>query len=248
MWTVFKAEIRKLMTVRSTLFILVFASLFTVFVTYQMEHFFKTNPEMSVSSITAVMQNIISLPALAGSVIVALLVMHEYRYNTITYALVSTRRIVFFLSKIFAGIVMLLVTYVVGSASILLGSWLGARGSGINLFANTDVMHLVGTTMFFVVAFGLAAILIAFLVRNVVGAFSLIFLLPGTIEPLLGLALKSNTVYLPFTVLGRVVGQSPAVANPKVLFSPGEAALLFSAYLVVFGAITCVLFLRRDAN
>lgn len=248
MLTAFKAELRKLITVRSTLFVLLLASLFTTFVAYQIARLGKSSSEIGIEGLTSIIQNLISLPALAGSIIVALLVLHEYRYNTITYALASTRRVVFFFAKLFAAVIVLIVTHIVGVASIITGTWIGLYGSGTDLFAGINVTHLAGVTLFYVVAFGLTAVLLAFLIRHAVGTFALLFLMPGTIEQLLSLAIKGNAVYLPFTVLGRVVGQTPSVLNPKVVFSPGEAATLFTVYLIVFGAITCLLFIKRDAN
>ena len=96
-------------------------------------------------------------------------------------------------------------------------------------------------------------LLLAALVRNLVGAIVILLVVPNTIEGLLSLLLKHNSVYMPFTALQQVV-QSPVLANvPKRLadtgyLSPVKGALVFLCYLVAGWVVTWYLFLRRDAT
>lgn len=78
------------------------------------------------------------------------------------------------------------------------------------------------------------------LLRNQIAAIAAIFMFPSTIEPLMGLILKDNVVYLPFGSLFAVAAKSP--------ISYTHAALVFSAYMVCSWIIAWVLFLKRDAN
>ena len=66
---------------------------------------------------------------------------------------------------------------------------------------------------------------------------------PTTVEPLLGLLLKENTKYLPFTALDSTVGAS---ISPNTL-SSGDAILVSTGYLLVTLAVTWLLFVKRDA-
>ena len=93
----------------------------------------------------------------------------------------------------------------------------------------------------------MAGLALAGLIRNQVGAIITLFVAPGTIESLLGLLLKKNQVYLPFTALRQVVSQSmdPSLAGR---ITPVHAAYVFGAYLAGTWIVAWVLFLRRDAN
>jgi hypothetical protein len=66
------------------------------------------------------------------------------------------------------------------------------------------------------------------------------FLIPGTVEQLLGLLLKKNQVYLPFSALGAVLEHNQ--------ISYVRAATVVGLYVVVGWIVAWVLFLRRDAN
>jgi hypothetical protein len=106
----------------------------------------------------------------------------------------------------------------------------------------------VGAGLYYNAAYCLIGIVVAFLFRNIAIAIVSILIIPSTIEPLLGLLLKGNAVYLPFTALQRV-----AVADGSQALGRGEitiekALAVSLAYLVIGLLATWLLFLKRDAN
>ena len=98
--------------------------------------------------------------------------------------------------------------------------------------------------MYYVWGYTMAALLIAVLIRNQIGSIIAIFIIPGVVENLLGLILKSNQVYLPFSALGFVIGDSSHTYS----ITQFHAALVFLAYLVIGWIIAWILFLKKDAN
>jgi hypothetical protein len=83
--------------------------------------------------------------------------------------------------------------------------------------------------------------IIAMLLRSQVGAIATFLIIPTTVEGLLQLLLKDNTKYLPFTALGNLSNIHP---SPSLQTS----GLIVAGYVVGFGLLAYVLFLRRDAN
>jgi hypothetical protein len=107
--------------------------------------------------------------------------------------------------------------------------------------------QLFWTTVFTGWGYAMAGLLFVALLRSQVGAIVALFLVPSTVETLLGLLLKKNTVYLPFAALGQVT--SPTEGPPNVgHLSPGKGAMVFGAYLAIGWLVAWILFLRRDAN
>ncbi|MEK7152494.1 MAG: hypothetical protein AAB834_00975, partial [Patescibacteria group bacterium] len=97
---------------------------------------------------------------------------------------------------------------------------------------------------FYLWAYAMTGLLLGVLFRHVVGALVTLFLVPTTVEPLLGLLLKENTKYLPFSALDQVISNGMLSS----VLAHNKAALLFGAYLAVGWIIAWFLFLRRDAN
>jgi hypothetical protein len=86
--------------------------------------------------------------------------------------------------------------------------------------------------------------LIALLLRNQIASFAAILLLPGLVEHLLGMVLKKNAVYLPFSALDAVI--HPGTGSH--VLSIAGAASVFGAYIVAATLVAVLLFHRRDAN
>jgi hypothetical protein len=91
-------------------------------------------------------------------------------------------------------------------------------------------------------AFSMLALIVAFIIRIQVGAIAAVFLLPGTIEPLIGLVLKKHQDYLPFSSIKSIVDHT------HTSISLGRAVMVASVYLIVGWIIALILFQRRDAN
>jgi ABC-type transport system involved in multi-copper enzyme maturation permease subunit len=109
---------------------------------------------------------------------------------------------------------------------------------------NLQLTKLLGETAFYIWCHAVIGLLLAVLIRNLVGAIVVVFVAP-TVEQLLGLLLKHNVNYLPFTAVQNVlaVGQK---ATPG--FSVGKSVAIVLGYLVVGWIVAWILFLKRDAN
>jgi ABC-type transport system involved in multi-copper enzyme maturation permease subunit len=194
--------------------------------------------------------------AIFGGIIALLLITQEYRHNTITYTLTaSNSRSKVLASKITAifsfVFVYSLILTVLGLAMIYLGLALSG-----NVLPHQDINYLayIGKSVFYAEAYALGALLLGTLIRNQVGAFAALLIIPGPVEGLLGLLLKSKAVYLPFMALQEVIqppvvdNAHPAHMNTTGYLSPVKGGIVFLIYLAVFWAVAWYLFLRRDAN
>ncbi len=195
--------------------------------------------------------------AIFGGIIALLLITHEYRYNTITYTLTASNsrsKVIF--SKIVAIMGFVLVYSVVVAALGLAGIYLGLALSH-NVLPHQDINYLtyLGKVLFFSEAYALAALALGTLIRNQVGAFATLFIVPGPVEALIGLLLKHNAVYLPFMALQEVI-QTPVLPGSHPAHPDGDTGSLtplhggevFVAYLLVVWLITWYIFSRRDAT
>jgi hypothetical protein len=95
----------------------------------------------------------------------------------------------------------------------------------------------------------MAGLLLALLTRNQVASIVALFVVPDLAEQLLGLLLKHNTVYLPFSSLNQVIntGGDRNMATSSNL-SPAKAAGVYCIYLAVGWFVAWLLFIKRDAN
>ncbi|MEO6513156.1 MAG: hypothetical protein ABIR37_00570 [Candidatus Saccharimonadales bacterium] len=239
-----RAEFRKLLTVRSTLFIfLIGLALVTLFAGF-IEGYRGTPPELLnpfklMSEVTGAVSVVGILAAITGLLLWA----HEYRHLTIMYTLTSSnnRSKVLLAKVIVVTVYALLFTAVLTTLSPLLtiaGAHLHGHDLGPQMFYYRDI---IWRTLFYGWAYGMLGLMLAGLIRNQIGAIVVLFIVPSMVEGILTLLLKSNAIYLPFTALGSVVNKNPQLSYTK-------AAAVFMIYLVVGWLITWILFLRRDAN
>ena len=243
-----KAEFRKLTTVRSTYFISALALLLVCFFAFYVSGWRINNSDLhNPTTLAGDVTGAIHVVSIFAAFIAVLLVTHEYRYNTIMHTLtLSNSRSKVLVAKILVitGFAVVF-TVVLGVISPLL-SLLGIHAHHLNLVPQTiHYSNLIWRSLFFGWGYVMAWLLIATLVRNQVGTIIILLIAPATIEGLLGLVLKSNSVYLPFTSLDTVLGQS---LNYRTTITPLRAVFIFSSYLVIGWIIAWILFLRRDAN
>lgn len=242
-----KSEFRKLLTVRSTYFNSAAAIVLVCFFFFYVVGF-KANPAdlLSPDWLAGNFSNGVANLAIFCSIIAILLMSHEYRYNTIIYTLTSANN----RSKVLLAKALTISAYAVVFVLVIgglgaLAAYLGAQAKGLELAP--QVIHggdVLWRTLFFGWSSGMVAFILAVLIRSQVGAIVALFLLP-TLEQLLSLLLKENTIYLPF------MAQTTVLSTPRPgvgMLSPGDAALLFSVYLAVSGIVAWLLFMRRDAN
>ncbi len=238
-----KAEFRKVITVRSTYFILIACLAIEVLFAfygsgYKAPPAELRNPGMLASQVTAA----VSFLAVILSLVGVLLVTHEYRYNTILYSFTSARRrtSVFFAKFLVISIFATVFTLIFGFLSPVLAA-LGVQLSGHTLVPQAiPYADLLWRAVFVGWGFSVLAFILAVIIRAQIGAAISIFLIPSTLEPLLGLVLKTNQMYLPFSASNGVLMQGK--------LSYGDAALVASGYMVFGMVVAWLLFLRRDSN
>jgi ABC-type transport system involved in multi-copper enzyme maturation permease subunit len=240
------SELRKLFTIRSTYVFLAISLAIVVFFAFYIEAIRLTgdvtNPGKLASEVTSAVSALAVLISLVG----VLLVTHEYRYNTIMYTLTSSNnRLKVLLAKVIVvSIFAVLATLFFGVLSPLL-TYLGIQIKGLDMVAqNLPVWDLLWRSAFHGWAYAMLALVFAFIIRNQVGAIIVLLFLPGTVEALLGLLLKHNVAYLPFTALNAVLNNPIPTAN----LSRGESALVVLGYVVIGLVVSAVLFKKRDAN
>jgi len=245
-----KAEFKKLLTVRSTYIITLLVTLLVIFVAFYIEGWrldsaALRDPTQLASDVT----NALNI-SVFGAIVAILLMSHEYRYNTIMHTLTnSNSRSKVLLSKfLVVSAYALFLAVLIGVLSPVM-AYLGVHLHGHALVPQS--LHygdLIWRSLFYSWGYGMAGLLLALLTRNQVASIVALFLIPDLGEPLLGLLLKHNTVYLPFSSLNQVV-RTGDMGNPNNgTLTPGKAALVYGIYLVVGWLAAWILFLRRDAS
>lgn len=253
-----KSELRKLLSIRMTYVV----TLIGLLITGGLMSFYGLGWNDSVQGaanpqfMEGVILNNANFMAVFISVVALLMVTHEYRYNTITYTLTSSNsRNKSYLAKLAViGSFSLIVTALASVIGPLL-AMLAMHIKGVELSPQTiPYLDVLWRCLFFGFGMATAAAVIAFIIRNQVGAIMTFFIAVNTVEGLLSILLKENTKYLPFTSIQHVVnvtlrdGSTPEGIAGQGYWSPPQAALLFTIYLVIAGVVAWLLFLRRDAN
>lgn len=238
------SEFRKLFTVRST-YILTSIGLgiggFLAFYAFGV----KGGPVYSSETLLQTVYNALPMVTLWTGIVAILFVCHEYRYNIINYTVTaSNSRLKVILSKMIVisgfGVFIAIV-----STAFLLGLvLLGVAVAGNHLGPQQlDLFDLAWKVIAYTVAAELFALLLGFLVRNLVFAIVAYFLLP-TIEGVLHQLLKVSSNYMPNMVLDQVFQTVPSPG----IWSPIASLGMFGLYLVGILVVTSVLFIKRDAS
>lgn len=242
MMAAIKAELRKLLTVRSTYVLLLFAFLLEALFAFYATGI-RAQPETLQGSamLTGQVTAAVGLVSTLIAFVAVLLVTHEYRYNTILYTVTaSPSRSRVFLAKVVVVTLFSVVATLIFAALAPLMTIAGVQLSGHTLGPQTiPYASLIARAAFVGWAFSMLALSLAFIIRSQIGAIAAIFLIPSTVEELLGLLLKYNQVYLPYSSLNAVLEQTS--------ISHGRATLVASGYLIIGWLVAWLLFLRRDA-
>lgn len=246
MLSTLRAEFRKLYTIRSTYFIAAFGIVLAGFIAFYVEGLRGADSLFDATKVQGLMLNTANLLSVFGALVAILLITHEYRFNTIMYTLTaSNSRTKVLLAKLVAVIAHAILYTIVGVALAVFLMYVGLGLKDMTLYAHQyiDWGDVLWRSFFLTVSYSALGLVLGLLFRNVVGAIVTLFMTPATLEPLLGLLLKDNVKYLPFHA-------SDQVANPTTTTSltHGEAALLFTGYIVVAYIVAWILFVRRDAN
>jgi ABC-2 type transport system permease protein len=249
-----KAEFRKLWTVRSTYVIFIAAFLIAGLFAFYAEGI-KAPPAAvhDTGKLASEVMNAVTTLSLIGALAGVLLMTHEYRYNTIMYTLTSSNsRLKTLVAKIVAATAFSIIFTVVFACLAPFMTWLGMSIKGLTLDPQQwDLFSLAWRSLFVGWAFQMIGLVIAVLLRNQIGTIVLIFMSPATIEPLLGLLLKHNAFYLPFSATIQVMQHQTTGTSPETMhiaMSYGKAAVVVLIYLVIAWAAAALLFRWRDAN
>ncbi len=247
-----RAEFRKLLTVRSTYVLSIIAILLSVFLSFYVfgintRSFEAGNQYRTQDSVFFILNNTLFFTGIVS----LLLFTHEYRYNTISYTLTSAKnRFRVLMTK---SIVVSVFAVVLGALivffTLVFSKW-GLSLSGANPVDQiVDFGQIIWRAIFGSAAIAMFGLIMGGIIRNQIGTIATYFIAPGTMEGLLGLVLKDNTAYLPFSALNQVMfaqtGQTTLIQQP---LSPGKSALIVCIYIVVFWLLTLYLLNRRDAN
>jgi len=242
-----KSEFKKLLTVRSTYYITFIVLIFVIFIAFYVTGWRLTpqdlhGPNQLADDVTGALNVMVF-----GAIVAIMLMTHEYRYNTITYTLTSSnsRSKVLWSKFIVVSVYTLIFAAVVAVLSPVM-TYLGVHAAGHSLGPQTlHYADLAWRSLFFGWAYGMAGLVLAVLLRNQIAAIVGLFVIHGVVEQLLSLLLKHNTVYLPFTALDQVSGNT----DPRVgSISPARGALVFTLYVAVGWLVGWYLFLHRDAT
>lgn len=243
-----KSEFRKLLTVRSTYFIVGGVAAFSIFYAFYIVGW--RSATVNLHDPNAVTSNIIgaltSLPLIIAAMVAILLITHEYRYNTILHTLTSSNSRTKVLAAKFLVISVFALLFTAGEAIlIVIFMYLGIMAHGHTLVAqHIYYRDFVWRALYYGWAYIIAALLLGTLIRNQIGAIVSIFAIPIA-EQLLSLLLKTSSKYMPYISLGQVLGQGDKRVGT---LSPGKGAAVFGIYLIVGWIVAWVLFVKRDAN
>lgn len=249
-----KSEFRKLLSVRSTYVITIMGVLLIGgLLNFYAQGYRSADDLNSPHIMEAVALMTVTFISILTGIVALLMVTHEYRHNTIIYTLTSSNsRTKTFIAK---ALVIAVYAMVVGVVMMVLGpllTWLGASLAGGTIVPQTiDYWSIAWRGLFYSFGNAMAAVVIASLIRNQIGAIATYFVIASTVEELLTLVLRENSKFLPFRALNEVVNfsaQAGEVVKDAAALSIGENALVFTAYMVVGLLASWFLFLRRDAN
>lgn len=242
----FRSELRKLLTVRTTLYLTLAGIAITIFFAGYVTGYKMLPPQLADPHY---LQNqalqAISFVTIFASFVGVLLVGHEYRYTTITYSMTLARR----RSHILASKITVITIYMLLFAVLIailspVATVIGAHLHGYELVAQSiDYGRVAWTALFYAWAYAMYAMIATVIIRNQIGAIIFLLVFPSVVESILNLLLKANAQYLPFAALANVTNVDP---NPTVAATKAAATAL--VYVVVGWIVAWTLFLKRDAN
>ena len=242
-----KAELRKVFSVRSTYFIIGIALLLElIFAFYIVGWHTDANTLKSSSYLSSQVLSAVNALNTILALVTLLLVTHEYRYNTIMFSLTASRsRTQVYLAKLLVVSGVALVLNLLFALLSPLLSVLAVHIAGLQL-GHQDIAawNLLWRSAAAGWGMSVFAFVFAMLIRVQVGAIVVLLIAPGTVESLLGLILKNNQSYLPFTSMNILLGQQPGQAHVSLM----RALAVMLTYIVIGVVISWALFLKRDAN
>jgi ABC-type transport system involved in multi-copper enzyme maturation permease subunit len=242
-----KSEFRKLFTVRSTYFLIIFSLLIVALFAGYGDGFRASSGALQRPN--ALMQesyNAIEFAGLLLSFVGLLLVGHEYRYNTIMYTLTNANRRLkvlgakFVAVTIFALVFGLVVAFFSPLCTIL-GAHLHHHLISPQHFDYWTVIWRCGLVGW---GYAMYAFTLAVIMRNQVGSIVTFLLIPLLGENIISHIFTQTANYLPFAMLQAVVDPT-GLGNHTTEHHAVEVSLVYVAIGLI---VSSVLFLKRDAN
>lgn len=247
MLAVIRSEIRKLLSVRSTYFIVIIClAIVALFAGYG-DGFRPTPGSLQrPGALMSESSNAIVFVGLILAFVGLLLVGHEYRYNTIMYTLTNTnRRLKVLLAKLLVISTFAVVTGLVMAFFAPLCTIIGAHLHHHPIAPQQfDYWRVVWRCAFVGWGYAMYAAILAFILRNQVGSIVTFLLIPLIGENIIGHIFTKSANYLPFTMLQAVV--TPGDLGNHT--TTAHAATVALSYIVVGLLASAIVFQRRDAN
>lgn len=245
-----KSDFLKIFTIRSTYILSGISFLLIILMSFYFEGYRGVTgtaaSELTETALKELVGNTAGMVAIFVSLVGILLMAHEYRYNTIMYTLTyNTSRTKMLISKSIAIIVFSvclgILTALFSIACYYVG--LSLRDAALPT-QDFNTFAIFSKTALYFTIYGLLGLLLAVIVKSVVGAIAFFFIAPVTVEPLLGIPLKENAVYLPITMFDSIMGAGILQSN----LSPTRIITLSIFYIVILWFVALAIFLRRDAS
>lgn len=247
-----RSEFRKLLSIRTTYGFLAFYLIVLTFFAFYIDGLRQTHVVNDIGKLASEITSAATFLGVFLSFPGILLVTHEYRYNTILYSLTATNNR---LKVLFAKVIVVTIwSVVVGTVICLLSPLLAKLGMSLHhvhlVPQSIPYADLLPRSIFYIWAYSMLALIIAFLIRSQPATVAAMLVVPGIIETLLSLVLKQKAMYLPFTAISQVIqdrSTNPTMASADHLTHEG-AIIVTLLYIVGGFIISAILFERRDAN
>ena len=245
-----KSEFRKLLSVRSTYIVSGIAIALIIFFGFYVQGIKHGGEVVTSAFLAGTIMEVAGIVSTFVGLVAIFLMGHEFRYNTIVYTLTaSNSHTKVILSKILAVmsyvLVMVILCDVLSIGMVYLGNSLAHHSLPAQ---NIVLWSFFLKTLVYCEGYALAGLLFATVIKNLNFAIAALFIGPTTIEALIGILLKDNRAYLPFTALQQVIASPARGGAEQALFSPVKGGVIYAIYITIAWLITWYLFVVRDAN
>lgn len=237
-----RAEFRKLRTVRSTYVIAALGLALVIAYTLLAEGIYGYDSTMRPDKLQNMLLVTGGLLGVFVALVGVLLIAHEYRYNTIIYTLTNTNdRSKTLVAKIIViaafSVIYTLIALIVAAFTMYIG--LAIKSYQI-VPQDLEILSVLWRCLATAIGYGFVGLALGLLFRNIVGAIVTLFIVPTTVEPLLGFWLKDNARYLPFSASDQIISNGNLTSI--------EGLWVFGLWLCAAFAAAWYLFYRRDIN
>lgn len=220
----------------------------------------KVDPQLPAETVVTNVQESVSMASLFIAIVVVLLVVHEFRFNTITYSLTSSNsRTKFLLAKLVAAITFMVVVSLAVMAVSAVVTHIAINAKGLVLPAQDfNWPYLLARILGNMAGFVLIGFALAMILRNLAASIAALFVLPA-LDSIGNMLLVSREIeptrLLPFSALDRVgnvvsdvTGRDWGFQGDLLPATVGGASLVSLAYVVGLLLVAWLLFVRRDAS